>query len=376
MTHRRRCGPVGRPRREGAPAIARPHLTIDLDAVAANWRALDALSAPKVETAAVVKADAYGLGAARVAPALAAAGARTFCVALAEEGVALRAALGPGPAIHVFAGLMPGDADACRAADLVPCLNSFGQMTDFARDLPGRPCTLQLNSGMNRLGLDAADLDAAAALMPRLAPVLVLSHLACADTPDHPMNRRQATAFDALAARLPGVRRSLAATGGILLGAGYHYGLTRPGVGLYGGLPFAAARPVVTLSLPVVQVRDLPLGEAVGYGAAWSSPRPSRIATVAAGYADGLHRALGAGAAMLYADDTPCPLVGRVSMDLVTVDVTGLREVPDTLEILNARQTVDGLAAAAGTIGYEILTSLGPRYERVYKGPALPPDPA
>ena len=231
----------------------------------------------------------------------------------------------------------------------------------------GRPCALQLDSGMNRLGLDAAELDAAADLLPRLAPVLAISHLACADAPDHPMNRRQAEAFAALAARLPGVRLSLAATGGILLGPDFHLGLTRPGVGLYGGLPFAAARPVVTLSLPVIQVRDLAPGEAVGYGAAWTAPRPARIATVDAGYADGLLRALGSGAVPLYAGETACPLVGRVSMDLITVDVSALAEVPDHLEILNARQTVDDLAAAAGTIGYEILTSLGPRYERVYK---------
>ena len=318
----------------------------------------------------MVKADAYGLGAAMVAPALAAAGVRTFFVALAEEGVLLREALGPGPAIHVFAGLMPGDASAFRDFDLVPSLNSRGQMHDFARELPGRPCALQLNSGMNRLGLDAADLDATAELLPRLAPILTLSHLACADTPDHPMTRRQAEAFDALAARLPGVRRSLAATGGILLGPAFHHGLTRPGVGLYGGLPFAAARPVVTLSLPVIQVRDLGAGAPVGYGAAWTAPRPTRIATVGAGYADGLMRALGSGAVRLFAGETACPMVGRVSMDLITVDVSALGEVPDRLEILNARHTVDGLAAAAGTIGYEILTSLGPRHERVYKGSA------
>ena len=153
--------------------------------------------------------------------------------------------------------------------------------------------------------------------------------------------------------------------------------MTRPGIGLYGGLPFAEARPVVSLALPVIQVRDVAPGEAVGYGAAWRAPAPSRIATVAAGYADGLLRAVGEGGIALYAGDTPCPVVGRVSMDLITVDVSGLAEVPDALEILNARQTVDDLARAAGTIGYEVLTSLGGRYERVYKGAAPPPpDPA
>ena len=360
----------------GAVRIARPRLTIDLAAIAANWRALDALSAPAVETAAVVKADAYGLGVDRVAPALAAAGATSFFVAIAEEGVALRRALGPGPAIHVFAGLMPGDAPLFAESDLIPCLNSASQLVDAAEHLSRRPVGLQIDSGMNRLGLSPAELAACAGLLPRLAPVLAISHLACADEPAHPLNRRQLAAFAARAAALPGVRLSLAATGGILLGPDFHLALTRPGIGLYGGLPFAEARPAVTLSLPVIQVREVPAGETVGYGAAWTAPRPSRIAVVESGYADGLLRSLAAGAVSLYAGETPCPLVGRVSMDLLTADVTGLAEVPDHLEILNARQTVDDLARAAGTIGYEILTSLGPRFDRVYKERPQPPDPA
>jgi alanine racemase len=249
-------------------------------------------------------------------------------------------------------------------------------MQAFVRDLPGRPCALQLDSGMNRLGLEPAEFAASAHLLPALAPVLAISHLACADAPGHPMNFAQAEAFPALAVSLPGVRLSLAATGGILLGEAFHFGLTRPGVGLYGGQPFAGARPAVSLALPVVQVRDVTPGEAVGYGAAWTVARPARVATVAAGYADGLLRALGQGEVSLFAGGTPCPLVGRVSMDLITVDVSALSAVPDHLEILNARQTIDDLGTAAGTIGYEILTSLGARYQRVYKGAAQPPDPA
>ena len=248
---------------------------------------------------------------------------------------------------------MPGDAPLFRDFDLVPCLNSPSQLADAARHLAGRPVTLQLDSGMNRLGLSATELAATAELLPRLAPVLAISHLACADTPDHPLNRRQAQAFAARAARLPGVRLSLAATGGILLGPEFHFGLTRPGIGLYGGLPFAAARPVVTLALPVIQVREVAAGETVGYGAAWTAPRPSRIAVLESGYADGLLRALASGGVALYAGTAACPLVGRVSMDLITADVTDLAEVPSHLEILNARQTVDDLATAAGTIGYE-----------------------
>ena len=247
-------------------------------------------------------------------------------------------------------------------------------MLTSPRDLPGRPCALQLNSGMNRLGLDAADLDATADLLPRLAPVLALSHLACADTPDHPMNRRQAEAFAALAARLPGVRLSLAATGGILLGPGFHHGLTRPGIGLYGGLPFADARPVVTLSLPVIQVRDLAAGEPSATAPPGPPPRPSPHRHRRRRLRRRPARARSAAARSGSSPATPPARWSAGSRWIsITVDVTGLAEVPDHLEILNARQTVDDLAAAAGTIGYEILTSLGPRHERVYKGPRRSP---
>jgi len=348
--------------------IARARLTIDLGAVVANWRELDAASGPEVETAAVLKADGYGLGAGPVGRALAGAGAQSFFVALAEEGAALRDTLGPGPAIFVFAGLMAGDAKLCQRFQLTPCLNSVAQMNDFIHQCDGLPCAVQVDSGMHRLGLEPAELGSVAHLMPRLAPRLVISHLACADEPGHPQNERQRAAFVALAARVPGARRSLGATGGVLLGPAFHFDMTRPGVGLYGGLPFAGARPVVTLSLPVVQVREVAPGEAVGYGATWVAAGPSRIATVAAGYADGLLRALGGHGMKLWAGNAACPVVGRVSMDLITVDVTGLREVPDALEVLNGVQGVDALAAAAGTIGYEILTGLGARYERVYLG--------
>ena len=342
--------------------MARARLTVDLDAVAANWRALDAVSDADVETAAVVKADAYGLGAEIVGPALHRAGARTFFVALAEEGAALRAALGPGPRIFVFAGLMQGDARLCRQNDLVPLLNSPEQARRYLSDLAGHPYGLQLDTGMNRLGIEPMDV---APVLEKLQtpPVLTISHLACADTPEHPQNAAQLARFQAMAPQHP---MSLAATGGILLGAPYHFQMTRPGIGLYGGLPFAEAQAVVTLSLPVIQTREVEVGETVGYGAAWTAERPSRIATLSAGYADGLIRAMGNRARVL-AGPTPCPVVGRVSMDLLTVDVTHLETCPASLDILNAHQTVDDLAKAAGTIGYEILTSLGVRYERVYK---------
>lgn len=372
MTGGQQCGSLARGPERSPRAIARARLIVDLDAITANWRALDALTGAGVETGAVVKADAYGLGAASVGPALAAAGARSFFVALAEEGALLREALGPGPAIHVFSGLMPGDAALVRSHRLIPCLNSPGQIADFARDCAGLPAAVQLDSGMNRLGLEPAELADALPTLARLAPVLVISHLACADEPGHPLNRAQAAAFAALTARLPGVRRSLAATGGILLGPAWHFDLVRPGVGLYGGRPFLDARPVVRLALPVVQVREVAAGEIVGYGAGWTAVRPARVATVSAGYADGLSRALGGGRLALFAGETAVPVIGRVSMDLLTVDVTGLADVPATLDLLNDFQGVDAVADAGGTIGYEVLTSLGRRYDRVYKG--APPE--
>ena len=342
-------------------------LTINLGALAENWRALNRLSGGRA--AAVVKADAYGLGVARAARALAGAGARTFFVAQAEEGGALREALGPGPEICVFAGHMAGDADMIRDLDLVPMLNSLDQLTRHVEALPGHPFGVQLDTGMNRLGMEPAEWAAVRDIALSEGPRLVMSHLACADDPDHPMNPRQLAAFREMTDGID-ARRSLAATGGTLLGADYHFDMTRPGVGLYGGLPFAEARAVVHLSLPVIQTRDLGPGETVGYGNAWSAPGPTRVATVSAGYADGLIRAMG-GRARLWHGDTPCPLVGRVSMDLLTVDVTHLPEDPTSLDFLSDTQTVDDLAEAAGTIGYEILTSLGHRYGRRFVGMAV-----
>ena len=189
-----------------------------------------------------------------------------------------------------------------------------------------------------------------------------MSHLACADESQHPLNEAQLATFHAMTDGT-GLPRSLAATGGILLGPRYHFDLTRPGVGLFGGLPHVAAHPVVTLSLPVIQTREVEPGEAVGYGCTWVAERPSVIATVGGGYADGLPRTL-SNKARLWDGDTPCPLVGRVSMDLITVDITHLPEVPRSLDILGPHQGVDALAEVGGTIGYEMLTSLGRRYQR------------
>jgi len=212
--------------------------------------------------------------------------------------------------------------------------------------------------------MEMAEWQAVASILLEAGPELILSHLACADDPAHPMNAAQLANFHAMTDGA-GVPRSFAATGGILLGAQYHFDLTRPGIGLYGGRPYEAARPVLALSLPVIQIRDLVPGEPVGYGCAWVAEDAATIATVSGGYADGLLRSL-SNNAVLWADGVPCPLVGRVSMDLLTVDVTHLPFVPDHLDLIGEHQGVDDLADAAGTIGYEVLTSLGPRYTRRY----------
>ena len=344
--------------------MSQPTLTIDLDAITANWRALDAKTG--CETAAVVKADAYGLGAAKVAPALARAGARRFFVALCEEGAALRATLGPGPEICVFSGHMPGDAPLIRDADLVPMINSVDQMLLHLETLPGHGFGVQLDSGMNRLGMEPGEWAALREIATGQALRMVISHLACADEPGHPMNAHQLRVFTEMTAGLA-VPRSLAATGGILLGPEYHFELTRPGIGLYGALPYAEARQVLRLDVPVIQIRDVAAGESVGYGNTWVARHPTRVATIAAGYADGVIRAMGP-KAHAWAGETRCRIVGRISMDLIGVDVTACATPPDRLALICAQQTPDTLAEAAGTIGYEILTALGPRYRRQYLG--------
>lgn len=354
----KRIGPVTSPR------MSTGHLTIDLDALVSNWRQLDKKT--KCETAAVVKADGYGLGSGRVAKALAKAGARKFFVAVAEEGAAVRDALGPGPEISVFSGHMRGDTDMIGDLTLTPMLNSVEQVTRHLDSLPGHSFGIQLDTGMNRLGMEWDEWAAVAQLALSQKPTLVMSHLACADEPDHPMNAYQLDVFHQMTDGIT-TPRSLAATGGVLLGKDYHFDLTRPGIGLYGGMPFGDAKTVVRIDLPVIQIRDLEAGEVVGYGNAWQCNRPTKIATVSAGYADGLIRAMSDKATFWHGNQS-CPMVGRVSMDLITVDVTDLKETPQALTLLGPQQSVDQLADVAGTIGYEILTSLGGRYSRRYKG--------
>jgi alanine racemase len=336
------------------------HLQIDLSALTENWRQLDARTSCK--TAAVVKANGYGLGAGLIARHLMQEGVDCFFVAATEEGYNLRQEIGESPDIYVFSGHMAGDTPLLQEAGLIPLLNSVDQMLLHFEALPGHPFGVQLDTGMNRLGMEPAEWAAIKEIALSQSPRLIMSHLACADEPDHPMNARQLHLFHALTDGL-GVPRSLSATGGILLGPAYHFDLCRPGIGLYGSAPFHEAKPVVTLDIPVIQCRDLLAGESVGYGNAWIAQRDSRIATIAAGYADGLIRAMGPRAG-LFAGEHYVPVVGRISMDLITVDITPLGQDPKVLQLIGPHQTIDTIADIADTIGYEILTSLGGRYHR------------
>ena len=340
------------------------NLTINLKGIAANWAALNALSADTVQTGAVVKADGYGLDSGPIVRALYHAGARQFFVAAAEEASAIRRELGDSVSINIFSGHMRGDTEMIHDLHLTPMLNSFNQLTRHLEALPGHSFGIQLDTGMNRLGMEPSEWEAVRDTVVPLKPNLLMSHLACADDPAHPMNRQQLDLFQTMTDGL-GLKRSLSATGGVFLGPDYHFDITRPGIGLYGGAPFSEANHVVHLSLPVIQIRDLTAGETVGYGNSWTAKVPSRIATVASGYADGLIRAM-SNQGNLWADKTSCPIAGRVSMDMIGVDITLLDHDPESLDILSPYQTIDDLADMAGTIGYEILTSLGMRYARRY----------
>ena len=341
-------------------------LTVDLNALARNFHALAAVSGAPVHP--VVKADSYGLGAAACARRLMAEGARTFFVARAAEGVALRAALGAEPAIYVLDGCVAGTEAVLIAFDLRPVLNHGDQLTAW-RAAGGIACGLQIDTGMNRLGFRPED-----APGPFEGLDLILSHLACADEPAQPMNARQRDVFAAVAQRYPGAVRSFANSGGCFLGPDYAFDAVRPGICLYGGgpegRPDPRISPVATLTADILQVREVPAGETVGYSRGFEAATPRRIATCAAGYADGVLRAYsGKGEGRVRVGGELRPILGRVSMDVCAVDVTGLDiAVGDAVELFGAHRMLDDAATAAGTIAYELLTSITARVPRVYSG--------
>ena len=348
-------------------------LLIDLDALARNYARLRAAAAP-AECAAVVKADAYGLGVAPVARRLLREGCTRFFVATAAEAAELRA-LAPDVEIYVLEGARAGELDTLAAAGATPLLCSLEQVERWAGR--GR-ALLQIDTGMARLGLSSREVEELARRPELLAGIeveLVVTHLACADEPDHPLNRRQLEAFERLRRRLPPVRVSIGNSAGTLTGGAQRGDVVRPGIGLYGGNPFTERpnpfEPVVTLEAPIVQIRDVDAVQTVGYGATFGVAPPARLAIVALGYADGYPRALGNRGVVAIAGQR-APVVGRVSMDLLCCDVTALPRdlvrVGAPVEALGPNVPLDEVAAAAGTIGYEILTRLSPRLKRVYRG--------
>jgi alanine racemase len=353
-------------------------LTIDLDAIASNYRFLRR-KLGKSRCAAVVKADAYGLGAAPVASRLLAEGCRTFFVAHLQEGLDLRVVLGAGPEIYVLNGTPPGTGKEFTAAGLVPVVNTLGELQEWRRHASAAsqtaPLALQVDTGMSRLGLSPREVETIAGdtrLLDGIDVTMVMSHLACADERENPANRAQLREFRRLREMLPSAPASLANSSGIFLDDVFHHSVARPGAALYGINPVPGrANPmkqVAKLQARVIQLREVPAGAGIGYGHTTRAAHDMRLATLSVGYADGWPRGVSAGA---FAGMDELPLAGRVSMDSTVVDATrvskaSLREGM-FVDLIGRRQTVDDIATACGTIGYEILCGLGRRLHRSYK---------
>ncbi len=368
-------------------------VVVDLQALGHNWQSLRDKVAP-AECAAVVKGDCYGLGAAAGVPALCAAGAKTLFVATVQEARQVRG-LAPDATIYVLDGLLPGTVEELLEVGALPVLSSLPEITEWGQAAPSRKepraCAIHVDSGLNRLGLSAREIQELAHnmhLLDRLDVKLVMSHLACADEPDHPKNAQQLEVFHSLQPLLPSVPLSLAASDGLMLGPDYHFDLVRPGYALYGGQTHpernCPVNPIVEVYSRVLQIRDLAPGQSVGYSATFVAERVTRLAVVAAGYADGAPRHMSAGSGERHGwvafRGRLAPIVGRVSMDLITVDITDLEDVEinrgDWVEFVGPTISLEDAGTSAGTIGYEILTRLSPRFARVYLGGDVPANAA
>ncbi|UYN99857.1 MAG: alanine racemase [Devosia sp.] len=365
-------------------------LSIDLGVLARNWRALDKISAGAL-TAAVVKADAYGMGIDMAAKALHAAGARFFFVATPDEGMAVRAAL-PDAHIFILYGLYPGAANLYIRQNLMPVLSSMSMLEEWLAKCIERNeayrAAFHFDTGINRLGFRLGEVSAVRQRIEQLgyAPQMIMSHLACADTPNHEKNRTQLALFGSVMAQFPGIPASLANSAGMMTGRDYHFQMVRPGIALYGGRAVAGRKnpmqAVATLHVPILQVTEGRTGETVGYGATYTLNRNSRLAVLGYGYADGGLRSLSGTnqrpGGKVFIRGQLCPIVGRISMDLTIVDITELGpDLPgpgEGAEVFGPNVRVDDQADAAGTIGYELLTSLKGRYNRIYVGDGHVPE--
>lgn len=360
-------------------------LEINLDRITRNYLSLQKRLIRGADCAAVVKADAYGLGATAVAPELYKANCRHFYVAHANEGLAVRKVLKEDlgkASIYVLHGPYGITMQEFLQHELIPVLNTPGdieQWSAFAKETGRKlPAILHIDTGMNRLGLSGAEVEQLKNDLDLLKPLdvrYIMSHLACADESAHPKNKEQLEKFRKLTAGLGlPCRLSFANSSGIFLGNDYHFDQTRPGCSLYGINPTPGhenpVQGVIALKARILQIRDIAAGETVGYGAIYKASFPIKLATISVGYADGILRCIGQ-KGMVALGDQRCPIVGRVSMDTIIVDVTAVKaplRAGDFAEVIGPHQTVDEVAAQAGTIGYEILTSLGKRYARIYTG--------
>ncbi len=356
-------------------------LDIDLEALRQNILTLQRRVAPRTRIAGILKANAYGIGLAEVAVIHQQLGTDTFFVATPEEGAALRAITGPGAEIALLCGLIRGAAPFYNQHSLTPVLNNLTQLAAWKKDGQGQPAILHLDTGMRRLGLDTSEAAHLLANLELLADVnvtMVMSHFVCADEPGHPLIAQQNADFKRLTAAIhaqnPAIRLSLSNSAGVFASSAYHYDLVRPGMAVYGLNPTPdhpnPMQAVAQLRVRVLQIRDALAGETVGYSATYQCPTPRRIATVALGYADGFLRSL-SNRGVLFWNGQACPILGRVSMDLVTLDVTDITGSQlvegDWVDVLGPGQDADHLAEQAGTIGYEILTAFGARYHRHYR---------
>jgi len=348
--------------------------TIHLSNIVSNWKAIGALH-PGAETSAVVKADGYGHGAGEVASALQAAGCQSFFVATITEAVDLRLRIGEGSDIFVLNGMTEDDVDAINFNALTPVLNTLDQIRIYraASLKETSPACLHFDTGMNRLGLAPEDASAALTMLDGRPVGWVMSHLACADEPENSMNTAQKARFDEICTGFPQAVKSLSATAACYLGGDYGYDMIRPGIGLYGGGPPAPSgtelRPGLTLTAPILSLHMAGDGETVGYGAAHTVHGERRLATVALGYADGMLRAL-SNTGFAYVAGQRVPIAGRISMDLITLDVSNVTSplAPGVrAEFIGANAHLETQAKAAGTLGYELLTGLGQRVERNYE---------
>src|SRR5436309_564047 len=375
-----------------ATATAPGVLMVDLDAIVANWRKLEKTAVP-AECGAVIKADAYGCGIVPVAKALAGAGCKTFFVATLDEARAAREAL-PSAELYVLDGFFQNCGDSFAKLNCRPVIGDLNELAEWdvfcRRSGWSGGAAIHIDTGMNRLGLTLVE---ANGIVPRINAgdhgiTLVMSHLVSAESVNHPLNAKQVAAFREIASNFSGVPASLASSSGIYLGAQFQFDMVRPGAALYGINPTPEAdnpmQPVVDLKARIIQLRNVERGDSVGYGGTWTARRPTRLAIVSAGYADGYFRAAGSndgtrGAEVVVAGKR-CPIAGRVSMDLMAVDVTDLEKNAvrrgHMATLIGEGITVDELAHHFGTIGYEVLTSLGPRYARIYKGGAATVEPA